>query len=131
MAIPCLDKSGGWEGRTCFLSTTHQEKELSRIIEAVETAATNVKDGGFFANNAANKKHASTQPTLNQVDLTEDQVEILALSKLSDEASLAFTLIGGFKLAGKLDENCIRRVVDILTAKHLSLIHISEPTRPY
>ena len=107
-----------WEGRTCFLSTTHQEKELSRIIEAVETAATNVKDGGFFANNAANKKHASTQPTLNQVDLTEDQVEILALSKLSDEASLAFTLIGGFKLAGKLDENYIRRVVEILIAKH-------------
>ena len=44
-----------WEGATCFLSTSHSNEDIEKIIEAADKSIKSLLEGGFFKN--LNKYH--------------------------------------------------------------------------
>ena len=53
-----------WEGRTCFLSTTHTPQDCDRVIDAVARSLDEMQAGGLFpADNGRPDKHMLTEAT--------------------------------------------------------------------
>ena len=50
---------------------------------------------------------------------------------ITEQPALDFTLLEMVKLVNELEQQNIQLIKDIKEATNLSLIHISEPTRPY
>jgi amino acid adenylation domain-containing protein/non-ribosomal peptide synthase protein (TIGR01720 family) len=38
-----------WEGRTCYISTAHTEADIQRIVQAIQQATAELRQGGFLA----------------------------------------------------------------------------------
>jgi acyl transferase domain-containing protein len=51
-----------WEGRTCFLSTAHEDADLRRIVDAAEVAVGKLRGGGFLPPGAQPPRPRSLAP---------------------------------------------------------------------
>ncbi len=52
-----------WEGRTCFLSTSHTDEDIDYIISAVKDCISEMRQGGFFQNNKQQNYHTEVKET--------------------------------------------------------------------
>jgi amino acid adenylation domain-containing protein len=99
-----------WEGRNCFISTAHTQRDLDRVEEAVHYAVAQLRSGGFLDER---KPLASSEPKNPQQfaqkegSLTEHQKQLRLLSLMDSGASVAYNVSVALDLRGLLD---IRRL---------------------
>lgn len=77
-----------WEGRTCFLSTAHTEKDLEILVEAVRRSVADLRAGGFFL--PAESLPVPAEAVVERLPLTAAQRGIWSLCQLEPAASGAF-----------------------------------------
>jgi glutamate-1-semialdehyde aminotransferase len=70
-----------WEGRTCYLSTAHTERDLEELIAAVGRAGEALQRGGFLSGTRSTGRGPTTVP------MSEGQRELWARASFSDDAS--------------------------------------------
>jgi amino acid adenylation domain-containing protein len=117
-----------WEGRTCFLSTAHDDADVERIVEAVKASATAMVEGGFFAPAAragtaavAAGAAASSTPSPDTLPLTAGQRQLWVLAQLGDEASRAYNESTTVHLGGGLDAPALARALQEVIDRHDAL----------
>ncbi|NOU49088.1 amino acid adenylation domain-containing protein [Pseudoalteromonas sp. JBTF-M23] len=94
-----------WEGRNCFLSDAHTDKDVDTIIMAVKDSVLALQSAGYFGNPEDNN-------TDNTDPLNQAQQQLLALALRSEQGALAYHLQGVVKLQGQLD---VTRLVEVVT----------------
>ncbi len=107
------------EGFPCFLTTAHDDADLSKILEAFDHASAQMTSAGLLGQ--------AQQPALpRQGKLTESQMEIWLSAQLGDAASCAFNESVTLDLRGKLDVQALRKAARDLVKRHEALrIHFS------
>src|SRR6185312_10158888 len=70
-----------WEGRTCFLSTAHTDRDVETIVSAVRSSVEEMRAGGFW--NETTRPAAALTPrrAACSLPLTEAQKQLWALAK--------------------------------------------------
>ncbi len=121
-----------WEGRNCFLSVAHSEKEIERIIDAVRNTVIDMQAGEFLpAPSAAqsNEKVRATE-TVNSEDdqsgivtvpLTEAQKILWITAQKDDDASAAYNESTILRLRGPLNLGALRHAIRRVIERHEAL----------
>jgi amino acid adenylation domain-containing protein len=126
-----------WEGRVAFLSTTHTDADIDRIVVVVREAIEAMQEGGFLPQpdgTTAGAPEARPRPYRivekpegRHVPLTEEQHEIWTACQLGDAASANFNESGTLHLAGAVDERALRLAVQDVVARHEALRSVFLP----
>ncbi len=98
-----------WEGRNCFLSTAHTDKDLEYLEFAALDALDVLSEQGFFVNKTT------------EFDLSEGQRGIWAASMLGQEQSQAFHLSTILEVKDEVDPEKIKRTLNRLASRHEAL----------
>src|SRR6187402_2213174 len=72
-----------WEGRPCFISTAHSERDIAHIVSAFHESIAELRDAGFFG-------EAASAPVSSSMPQTEAQREIWLAAQLGPAATAAF-----------------------------------------
>jgi amino acid adenylation domain-containing protein len=118
-----------WEGRTCFLSTAHDDADVERIIEAVKVSAAAMVEGGFFvpavpatpAALAPGRPEAFAPRMPAALPLTAGMRQLWVLAQLGDEASRAYNESTTVHLRGDLDSPALARAWQRVVDRHDAL----------
>ena len=102
------------EGFPCFLTTAHDDADLSKIVEAFDAASTQMMAAGLFG-------RTPEAAAARQGQLTESQMEIWLSAQLGDAASCAFNESVTLEMRGKLDRQALRRAARDLVQRHEAL----------
>jgi Condensation domain/AMP-binding enzyme len=107
------------EGFPCFLTTAHDDADLSKIIDSFDYASAQMMSAGLLG-------EAKPSALPRQGKLTESQMEIWLSAQLGDAASCAFNESVTLDLRGKLDVQALRKAARDLVRRHEALrIHFS------
>ncbi len=104
-----------WEGRNCFLSTAHTDKDIEFVYQAVVTSADAVMQSGWIK--SENKKNNS----LTIIPYTEEQEQLYNVTAVSEEASSSFNENQIVDLKGNLEINHLEVAFKKLLNRHQSL----------
>jgi amino acid adenylation domain-containing protein len=107
------------EGRPHFLTTAHTDEDIAQLLDALISAADEMRQAGFLPSTLPTLEDATIDHTV--VPLTDGQLEIWLAAQFDDDASRAFHLSGSIELKGKLDLNCLQRAVAQLVQRHAAL----------
>jgi acyl transferase domain-containing protein len=103
-----------WEGRTCFLSTAHNDRDREAIVAAVEESLQELRSGGFF--------QGGTSLTPLTLPLTDAQRQLWLLTQMAgEEGSLAYIVSTTLKLQGKLNRKALDRALHVVVNRHEAL----------
>lgn len=112
-----------WEGRNCFLSTAHTDRDIDKIISAVKEAASAMRAGGFIpepTNVPATEAHLpASEPRL--IPTTIAQKELWILTQFGADASRAYNESVTMHLRGPFDLSAMHRAIRKLVARHDAL----------
>jgi amino acid adenylation domain-containing protein len=123
------------EGFPVFLTTTHTDEDIEKVIRAFKESAVEMQEGGFFSPPAPATPHpglhepveagalATTSTTAAAYDapLTESQREVWLSDQLSKEASCAYNESFTLRMQGSLDEQAMRASLQGLLNRHDAL----------
>lgn len=124
------------EGFPVFLTTTHTNKDIEKVIRAFKESAIEMQEGGFFSPPTPNTPRpdarepveagalaASSTPAAAAHDapLTESQREVWLSDQLSKEASCAFNESFTLRMQGSLDESALLASLEGLLNRHDAL----------
>jgi len=113
------------EGFPCFLTTTHSDADIEKVVRAFQESAVEMQDAGFFPEppSASPRREKSALPAAapSQAPLTEAQMEVWLSAQLSDEASSAYNESFTLKIRGPLHENALRDSLRDLVNRHEAL----------
>jgi amino acid adenylation domain-containing protein len=110
-----------WEGRTCFLSTAHSDRDIETIVAAVRSSIEEMRAGGFWNETTRPAAAPGPQRAAFSLPLTEAQKQLWALAKMDDAGSLAYTLPVALELRGRLRPDLLRRAIQGVVDRHDSL----------
>ncbi|MEM9557183.1 MAG: aminotransferase class III-fold pyridoxal phosphate-dependent enzyme [Acidobacteriota bacterium] len=115
-----------WEGRTCFLSTAHDEAALDTVVAAAEDAADALIDGGFGPSGDETRGGTRGGLPRRALDLPvgAEQRACLALHQdLPGDARRGpdWVVSEEVELRGALDVGALQTAVDRLVARHDAL----------
>ena len=112
-----------WEGRNCFLSFAHSEKDIEDIQHAVKESVSELKKAGFI--------HSHTHPagTLTpgknsgleeprRVRLSGAQKQLVVLDLIDKKGSLAYLIIGCLRIKGDFQIEAFKKAVFNLAQRH-------------
>ncbi|MGN6153292.1 MAG: amino acid adenylation domain-containing protein [Lysobacteraceae bacterium] len=102
----------------CFLTTSHSDADIDRIVEAYRAAAAEMIASGFFPERRA---ALSADDGVRLVPTTEAQREVWLADRLGTEASLAYNESVSLHLRGALDVEALRDAVRALPRHHDAL----------
>ena len=102
----------------CFLTTSHSDADIDRIVEAYRAAAAEMIASGFFPERRA---ALSADDGVRLVPTTEAQREVWLADRLGTEASLAYNESVSLHLRGALDIDALREAVRALPRHHDAL----------
>ncbi len=106
-----------WEGRTCFLSTAHDDRDLEAIVAAVEESVQELRSGGFFQGTTPASYHAPLT-----LPLTDAQQQLWLLTQMAgNEGSLAYIISTALKLQGELNRKALDRALHTVINRHEAL----------
>jgi amino acid adenylation domain-containing protein len=122
------------EGFPVFLTTTHTNEDIEKVIRAFKESAVEMQEAGFFSPPTAPQPHtyeasesgvlassSALAPTANEAPLTESQKEVWLSDQLSKEASCAYNESFTLRLCGSLDEPALRASLQELLNRHDAL----------
>jgi acyl transferase domain-containing protein/glutamate-1-semialdehyde aminotransferase len=125
-----------WEGRTCFLSTAHSDRDVQLVADAIGDAAERVEllhrcaDEGHPAvvDLGSRQEIRAEASTAAVFPLTAGQRDIWAQVQGNDEASRAYNESMVLRLDGSLDVSAVERAIALLVARHESLRTVVAPS---
>ena len=138
------------EGFPCFLTTSHSDSDIEKIIRAFKESIAEMQAGGIFPEMNADQlpatpDHATSMQALSsagrsgdttavpssptEVPLTEAQLEIWLSAQLSDEASCAYNESFTLDMRGALNDGALRTSVQELLNRHEALRASISPER--
>ena len=122
-----------WDGRPNYLTTAHGEAELDAIVDGFAYAIDQMKSGGFLDDVVPSAElfgipaHSDEPIT---VPSTESQREVWLAARFVGNNSVAYNEGLGLTLDGELDQQALRRALQILLDRHESLrAHFSRDGR--
>ncbi len=107
-----------WEGRPCFVSTTHTAEQRAHIVDAFRESVAELEEAGFFERSASAPK-AITIP--GAISLTQPQQEVLLVCQQSDTANTSFNETWTLLFDGPLDLPALRASVQTIVNRHDAL----------
>ncbi|MGH8017090.1 MAG: aminotransferase class III-fold pyridoxal phosphate-dependent enzyme, partial [Opitutaceae bacterium] len=134
-----------WEGRVGFISTTHTDADIDRIVAIFREAAAAMQAGGFLPERAqleaqakapvvAHVPIAPPPPALSPVahdvieqaegklaPLTEEQHEIWLACQLNDATSTNFNMSAALHFTGAVDEAALQQAIQQVIDRHEAL----------
>ncbi|HLZ67452.1 MAG TPA: amino acid adenylation domain-containing protein [Aliidongia sp.] len=122
------------DGFPCFLTTAHSDADMDTIVRAFDESLAELAEVGIFgkpeeaAAAVATAAASTAAPVVDQVPLTESQMEIWLSAQLGDEASCAFNESVTLSLDGMLDRQALQDALDLVVARHESLRARFSPT---
>ncbi|KZN68930.1 hybrid non-ribosomal peptide synthetase/type I polyketide synthase [Pseudoalteromonas luteoviolacea] len=105
-----------WEGRNCFISAAHSQKDIKTIIDAVQASALALKDAGYFSQEQVNE--CGTSPIGTSFSLTQAQQQLLALALRSPQGGLAYHLQASIQLSGKVQLDKLHHAIDEVVGEY-------------
>ena len=102
----------------CFLTTSHSDADIDRIVEAYREAAAEMIASGFFPERRA---AIEADDGVRVVPTTEAQRELWLADRLGTEASLAYNESVSLHLRGALDVETLCAAVRALPRHHDAL----------
>lgn len=116
-----------WEGRTCFLSTEHDDEDVNKIISAVRDTIIEMKEAGFF--NSSDKKNinSSIEDTKKEYPMSLIQQRLYSQIMVSEQDP--FDMVGVFEVQGSVDEAKLEIAMNQVIEKNEILrtsLHISD-----
>ncbi len=109
------------ERRPHFLTTAHSNEDIEQLLDALQTAAHEMRQAGFFGPPPELEVPLDLPTDVAKVPLTDAQLEIWLASQVDEDASRAFHLSGSIALQGTLDRDCVKRAIDKLIQRHAAL----------
>jgi len=117
------------EGFPCFLSTAHTDADLEKIIAAFKESVFDMQAAGFFAKPtgaeqpvlAAAATAAAPSGTVQEVPVTEPQLEVWLSDQLSDDASCSYNESFTLHMRGKVNEAALKDALRQLVNRHDAL----------
>jgi amino acid adenylation domain-containing protein len=119
-----------WEGRTCFLTTAHTEKDTSELVAVVARSCEILQDHDFLPRPggrsrdlsvAAVPKEAARDGVVGKLPLKDDQRHLRLLHQIDEEGSLAYQNFLSYRLRGDLDVALVGRCVQQVFDRHDAL----------
>ncbi|KZN46883.1 hybrid non-ribosomal peptide synthetase/type I polyketide synthase [Pseudoalteromonas luteoviolacea] len=108
-----------WEGRNCFISAAHSQKDIETIIEVVQVSALALKEAGYFSQSQT--KECGTTSVSASFSLTQAQQQLLALALRSKQGALAYHLQASLQLSGQVQLDKLRHAIDEVVGEFLIL----------
>lgn len=109
-----------WEGRPCFLGTSHTAEDVAAIVRAFHESLHELRNAGFFE--ASKPLLVEQQLAVEGVTpLTEAQREIWLATQLGDRANSAFNETCTLEFHGSINEPALRQAVADVVARHDAL----------
>jgi amino acid adenylation domain-containing protein len=124
------------EGFPVFLTTTHTDEDIEKVIRAFKESAVEMQEGGFFSPPSAITPRPDAQELVGsgqlatssvsaaaagEAPLTEAQREVWLSDQLSKEASCAYNESFTLRMRGSLDEPALRASLQELLNRHDAL----------
>jgi amino acid adenylation domain-containing protein len=124
------------EGFPVFLTTTHTDEDIERVIRAFKESAVEMQEGGFFSPPSPKTPPPDARELLEtgqlatssvsaaaarEAPLTESQSEVWLSDQLSKEASCAYNESFTLRMQGSLDESALRVSLQELINRHDAL----------
>ena len=106
-----------WEGRTCFLSTAHNDSDLEKIFSAIKETVAAMRAGGFLDASTQNSRKNSVPPKKNP--LSEEQKLLRKLTKNEDEND--WVIAESLRLAGDFNFPAYKKAFQTLADRHEAL----------
>ena len=104
----------------CFLTTSHTDEDIAKIIAAYKAAAEEMQASGFFPIRAV-KSADAVDTGIRAAPSTEPQREVWLADKLGTEASLAYNESISLHLRGELDVGALKHAIRELPKRHDAL----------
>jgi amino acid adenylation domain-containing protein len=123
------------EGFPVFLTTTHTDEDIEKVIRAFKESAVEMQEGGFFSPPSATPRPdthevasggvltATGMPSavVSDAPLTESQREVWLSDQLGKQASCAYNESFTLRMQGSLDESALRVSLQELINRHDAL----------
>ncbi|MCU1323501.1 MAG: putative linear pentadecapeptide gramicidin synthetase LgrB [Acidobacteriaceae bacterium] len=117
-----------WEGRGCFLSTSHSDEDCDKLVRALADTLSELRSAGFDTKDRAKELYSqestpseSGMLQLRQYPLTLGQKQIWIHSQISEAASCAYNEQFLCRLEGTLDEAALRQAILDVVQQHEGL----------
>ena len=109
------------EGFPCFLTTSHTDEDIAKIVLAFKESAIEMQEAGFLTARADLTSDSTPSTAPSTAPLTEAQREIFLSAMLGDDASCAFNESFNWQLRGPLNVEALRSAVNVVIARHDAL----------
>ncbi|SDG00541.1 amino acid adenylation domain-containing protein, partial [Fontibacillus panacisegetis] len=106
-----------WEGRNSFLSVSHTDEDLEKIINAVKETCLQMKSVFFLVDEKIDRYSVKAHKTL---ELTLEQQKMLA-SEMVNQGTSAFNQPILISIEGHIDYSCVNAALEIVVARHEAL----------
>jgi amino acid adenylation domain-containing protein len=116
------------DGFPCFLTTAHSDADMDAIVSAFDASLAELAAAGIFTPEETPVHAAIAESAVDQVPLTENQMEIWLSAQLGEDASCAFNESVTLSLDGTLDRPALQAALDQVVARHESLRARFSPT---
>jgi amino acid adenylation domain-containing protein len=120
-----------WNDRPYFLSTAHSDEDLDRIVAATQDSIEAMNEAEFWKPRAVPDRSRAQLASASgstpraagpaRFPLTGAQLEIWLACQLGSEASCAYNVVVGLRLAGATSASGLDRAVKALMARHEAL----------
>ena len=113
------------EGFPCYLTTAHNENDITTVIEAFRQSIDAMQRGGVLPEPRGGLPTKATivaeEPRDTTLPITEAQNEIWLAARLSDEASCAFNEAFTVRFRGPVDREALTRSLRKVVTRHDAL----------
>ncbi|KAE8561283.1 non-ribosomal peptide synthetase [Paenibacillus polymyxa] len=122
-----------WEGRNCFLSTSHTDGDLQQITQAVKESVEELRKGGFLPDHTpspdgnGSRKNDVVPLESSSFPLTKEQQQIWFATQSRSDSSTAFNEIAALRMQGQLQLDTVKRSVQTIVNRHESLRTVVDP----
>ncbi|WP_193657821.1 aminotransferase class III-fold pyridoxal phosphate-dependent enzyme [Bacillus cereus] len=123
-----------WEGRNCFISTSHTEEDIEHIIQAVKESIHELREGGFLPKPPTSPgKNRKAKGMKTQIDpiplpLTKEQKQIWLATQVRDDHSVAFNETVTLRINGELQLDALNGAIKMIVKRHESLRTVIDPS---
>jgi amino acid adenylation domain-containing protein len=111
-----------WEGRTCFLSTAHDDADVEAIVRAAQAAVLALREGGFISEPVRGR--TGRPPATEEVrvlPVTPGQQQLWILAQMGEGPSCAYNESVTIHLTGDLVPGALSAALAGVVARHDSL----------
>ncbi len=111
-----------WEGRNCFLSTTHTQEDMESIISIFKTSIEELRQAGFLppSPDGGNKRSIQSETIVKNIHspLTEEQRQLWFVSQAGKDNQDAYKETAILKLSGSMNSERLKTAMRKVISRH-------------